>query len=63
VHIGEEQGGFRSGGGCANQTLVVSCEKFLAKGKDVFWAWIHLEKAYDRIEREALYGVCCACTE
>jgi hypothetical protein len=33
------------------------CEKYLAKGKDVFWAFMDLEKAYDRIDREALWRV------
>ncbi len=27
------------------------CEKYLAKGKEVFWAFMDLEKAYDRIDR------------
>ncbi len=32
-------------------------EKYLGKGKDVFWAFMDLEKAYDRIDREALWKV------
>ena len=28
------------------------CEKFLAKGKDLFWAFMDLEKAYARRDRE-----------
>ena len=63
--IGEEQGGFRSGRGCVDQIFAVRkiCEKYLAKGKEVFWAFMDLEKAYDRIDREGmwkmlgLYGV------
>ncbi len=31
-------------------------EKYLGKGKDVFWAFMDLEKAYDRIDRERLCG-------
>ena len=27
------------------------CEKYLANGKDVFWAFMDLEKAYDMIDR------------
>lgn len=30
------------------------CEKFLAKGMDVFCASMDLEKSYDRVDREAL---------
>lgn len=30
------------------------CEKYLAKGKNVFWAFMDLEKAYKRIEREGV---------
>ena len=48
--------GFRSGRGCTDQIFAVMqvCEKYLAKGKDVFWAFMDLEKAYDRVDREAL---------
>ena len=41
--IGEEQCGFRQGRGCLNHVFAVRqvCEKYLANGKDVFWAlWI-----------------------
>uniref|UniRef100_A0A3P9JF00 ribonuclease H n=1 Tax=Oryzias latipes TaxID=8090 RepID=A0A3P9JF00_ORYLA len=57
--IGEEQCGFRRGRGCVDQVFVVRqvCEKFLAKGREVFWAFMDLEKAYDRIDREALWVV------
>ena len=27
------------------------CEKYLANGNDVFWAFMDLEKAYDTIDR------------
>ena len=30
------------------------CEKYLANGKDVFWALISLEKAYDTIDRHGI---------
>ena len=39
------------------------CEQYLANGKDVFWAFMDLEKAYDTIDRHGmwhmlgLYGV------
>ncbi len=32
------------------------CEKYLRKGK-VFWTFMDLEKAYDRVDREALWSV------
>ena len=43
-------------GGCVDQIFAVRqvCEKYLAKGKDVFWAFMDLEKAYDRVVRDAL---------
>ncbi len=48
--VGEEQSGFRKGRGCVDQVFVVRqvCEKYLRKGKEVFWALMNLEKAYDR---------------
>ena len=57
--IGDEQCGFRRGRGCTDQIFAVRqvCEKYLAKGKEVFWAFMDLEKAYDRIDREALWTV------
>ena len=38
--IGEEQCGLRQGRGCMDQVFAVRqvCEKYLANGKDVFWA-------------------------
>ena len=27
------------------------CEKYLTNGKDVFWSFMYLEKAYDTIDR------------
>ncbi len=57
--IHDEQGGFRSGRECMDQVLAVRqvCEKYLAKGKKVFWAFMDLEKAYDRIDTEGLWTV------
>ena len=31
------------------------CEKFLANWKDVFWAFMDLEKAYDTIDRHGMW--------
>ena len=59
VAVGEEQCGFRRGRGCVDQIFAVRqiCEKFRAKGREVFVAFMDLEKAYDRIDREALWKV------
>ena len=57
--IGGEQCGFRKGMGCTDQVFAVRqiCEKKLEKHQEVFWAFMDLEKAYDRIDREALWQV------
>ncbi len=31
------------------------CEKYLAKGKDMFWSLMDLEEAHNRIDREGLW--------
>ena len=31
------------------------CEKHLANGKNVFWAFMDLEKAYDTIEQHGMW--------
>ena len=31
------------------------CEKYLANQKDVFWAFIDFEKAYDTIDRHSMW--------
>ena len=31
------------------------CEKYLENGKDVFWTFIDLEKAYDAIDRHSIW--------
>ncbi len=57
--ICDEQGGFRRGRGCMDQIFALRqvCKKYLAKGKEVFWAFMDLEKARDRIDREGLWIV------
>ena len=39
--IAEAQGGFRRGRGCTDQIFIVRqiCEKYLRKGKDVYFAF------------------------
>ena len=57
--ISEVQSGFRRGRGCTDQTFVVRqiCEKYVRKGKDVYFAFLDLEKAYDRVDRDAMWNV------
>ena len=57
--IGEEQCGFREGRGCVDQIFAVRqlCEKYLGVNREVYMAFMDLEKAYDRIDRNALWQV------
>ena len=57
--IAEVQSGFRRGRGCVDQIFIVRqiCEKYLANGKDVYFAFLDLEKAYDRVDRDAMWNV------
>ena len=57
--IGEEQCGFRQGRGCMDQVFAVRqvCVKYLTNGKDVFWAFMDLEKAYDTIDRHGMWQI------
>ena len=44
-------------GGDVDQIFVVRqlCEKFPAKGREVYFAFMDLEMAYDRVDRRALW--------
>ena len=55
--IGEEQFGFRQSRGCMDQVFAVRqvCKKYLANWKDVFWAFMDLEKAYDTINQHGMW--------
>ena len=55
--IGEEQCGFRQGRGFMDQVFAVRqvCDKYLANGKNVFWAFMDLEKASDTIDRYGMW--------
>ena len=57
--IAEVQGGFRKGRGCTDQIFIVRqiCEKYLGKGKDVYFAFLDPEKAYDGVDRDAMWNV------
>ena len=54
--IWEEQCGLRQGRGCMDQVFAVRqvCEKYLANGKDLFCAFMDLEKAYDMIDQHGM---------
>src|SRR5215469_5830357 len=57
--VGEEQGGFRKDRRCVDQMFAVKglCEKYREKGREIYFGFMDLEKAYDRIDREALWRV------
>ncbi len=57
--VSEEQGGFRKGRGCVDQIFVMKMlvEEYLGKDKKLYGAFMDLEKAYDRVDREALWSV------
>ncbi len=57
--VSEEQGGFRKGRGCVDQifAMMMLVEEYLGKDKKLYAAFMDLEKAYDRIDREALWSV------
>ena len=57
--ISLEQGGFRKGKGCIDQIFSVKmlAEKYLAKGKKLYAAFMDLEKAYDKVDWNALWDV------
>ena len=57
--IAEVQSGFRRGTGCTHQIVIVRqiCEKYLGKGKDVYFAFLDLEKAYDRVDSDPMWNV------
>jgi hypothetical protein len=57
--IGEEQCAFRSGRGCIDQifTLKQMSEKMKGKKKKLYLAFMDLQQAYDRVNREALWQV------
>ena len=55
--IGEEQCRFWQGTGCLDQVFTARkvCEKYLVHGKDVFSAYLDLEKPYDTIKGHCMW--------
>ncbi len=57
--VSEEQGRFRKGRGCIDQIFAMKrlVQEYLGKEKKLSAAFIDLKKAYDRVDREALWSV------
>ncbi len=57
--VSEDQGRFRKGRGCVNQIFAMKrlVEGYLGKDKKLYAAFMDLEKAYDRVNREAFWNV------
>ena len=57
--IAEVQCGFRRGRGSTDQIFIVrqKWEKYLGKGKDMYFEFLDLEKAYDRVDSDAMWNV------
>ena len=61
--VTEEQGGFRSGRGYLDQTFVLKqlAEKYREKMQELHIAFMDLEKGYDKVCRESLWGLMHEC--
>jgi hypothetical protein len=57
VSIDDMQFGFRPGSGTTDAIFIIRQvqEKFLAKNKELWIAFVDLEKAFDRVPREVLW--------
>ncbi len=55
----KSRGGFWKGRGCKDQifAMKILVEEYLGKDKNLYAAFKDLEKAYDRVDREALWNV------
>ncbi len=58
-----EQGGLMKGRGCVDQIFAMKMlvEEYLGKAKKLYAAFMDLEKAYNRVDREALWIVLKIC--
>ncbi len=58
-NVSEEQEGFRKGRGCVDQIFAMKmlAEEYLRKDKKLYAAFMDLEKAYERVDREAFWSV------
>ena len=54
VKIDDMQFGFMSGKGTVDATFIVRQLKFMEKRKDLFYAFVDLEKAFDRVPRDVV---------
>ena len=61
--VAKEQGGFRSGRGCIDQIFVLKqwIKKYREKRKELHVAFMNMEKAYDKVCREALWKMLHEC--
>ncbi len=53
--VGDEEGGFRKGKSCVDQIFAIKMlgEDYLGRDKKLYAFFMDLEKAYDRVDREA----------
>ncbi len=60
--MSKEQGGFRKGRGCVDQIFAMKrlVEEYLGNDK-LYAAFMDLEKAYDRVDREVLWNLLKIC--
>ena len=57
--VSEEQGEFRKGKACVDQTFAtkIMVKEYLGDNGKLYAAFMDLEKAYDRVDRKALWNV------
>ena len=53
--------GCRLGSGCMDQVFDIRLvwENYIRNGKDLFWTFIDLEKAYDMIDLHGMWQILC----
>ncbi len=57
--VSKEQGGFRKGRGCVDEIFAMKMlvEEYLGKDKKLYSAFMDLEKACTRVDRDSLWSV------